>query len=140
MTAKQIAVKKYIVKLNHEDQERLDALIHAGKHPARQLIKARILLAVDASEAGEGWSDSQIAPGRTVTTRNLSKPIDTSPTPTPAIPNRAAGGRMRNGYPATTANPRVKLRGCIQQYKRLRILGRQGYRDPFLNSAQHRMR
>src|SRR6266849_7337603 len=32
-----------------------------GKHPARQLTKARILLKADASEAGEGWSDSRIA-------------------------------------------------------------------------------
>jgi Homeodomain-like domain len=60
-TAKQIAVKRYMVKLNGEERERLAALIHAGKHPARQLTKARILLKADASEAGEGWSDSQIA-------------------------------------------------------------------------------
>jgi hypothetical protein len=32
-----------------------------GKHPAQQLMKARILLKADASEAGEGCSDSQIA-------------------------------------------------------------------------------
>jgi transposase len=61
VTAKQIAVKKYMVKLSGEERERLAALIHAGKHPARQLTKARILLKADASEAGEGWSDSQIA-------------------------------------------------------------------------------
>jgi hypothetical protein len=57
VTAKQIAVKKYMVKLSGEERERLAALIHAGKHPARQLTKARILLKADASEAGEGWSD-----------------------------------------------------------------------------------
>ena len=61
MTAKQIAVKRYIVKLNDEERERLNTLIHTGKHPARQLMKARILLKADASEAGEGWSDSRIA-------------------------------------------------------------------------------
>jgi poly-gamma-glutamate capsule biosynthesis protein CapA/YwtB (metallophosphatase superfamily) len=61
VTAKQMAVKKYVVKLTAEERERLSALIHAGKHPARQLTKARILLKADASEAGEGWSDSQIA-------------------------------------------------------------------------------
>jgi transposase len=49
------------VKLNDEERDRLNTLIHAGKHPARQLMKARILLKADASEAGEGWSDSQIA-------------------------------------------------------------------------------
>ena len=31
-----------------------------GKHPAIQLLKARILLKADVSEAGEGWSDSRI--------------------------------------------------------------------------------
>ena len=61
MTRKQIAVKKYVVKLSDEEREQLNTLIHSGKHPARQLIKARILLKADASEAGEGWSDSQIA-------------------------------------------------------------------------------
>src|SRR5207302_8077948 len=31
-----------------------------GKSPAQRLLKARILLKADVSEAGEGWSDSQI--------------------------------------------------------------------------------
>ena len=35
--------------------------IHAGKHSARLLTKTRILLKADASEAGEGWNDSQTA-------------------------------------------------------------------------------
>jgi hypothetical protein len=59
--AKRIAVKKYVVELSPEQRGRLNALIHMGKHPARQLTKARILLKADASEAGEGCSDSQIA-------------------------------------------------------------------------------
>jgi hypothetical protein len=49
------------VKLRDEERERLNALIHKGKHGARQVAKARMLLNADASEAGEGWSDSQIA-------------------------------------------------------------------------------
>jgi transposase len=61
VAAKEIAVKKYVVKLSNEERERLNTLIHKGKHRARQLVKARILLKADASEAGEGWSDSQIA-------------------------------------------------------------------------------
>ena len=61
MIAKQIAVKRYVVKLSDDERKRLDALIHAGKHSARLLTKTRILLKADASEAGEGWSDSQIA-------------------------------------------------------------------------------
>lgn len=61
MTAKQPVVKKYIVKLATDERERLNALIQKGKAPARQLLKARILLKADASEVGEAWSDSQIA-------------------------------------------------------------------------------
>jgi Homeodomain-like domain len=61
VAAKEIAVKKYVVKLSAEERERLDSLIHGGKHPAQKLTKARILLKADASEAGEAWSDSQIA-------------------------------------------------------------------------------
>jgi len=56
-----IAVKKYIVTLSDEERERLTTLIHSGKHPAKKLLKARIRLKADASEGGEGWSDSRIA-------------------------------------------------------------------------------
>ena len=61
MTAKQPAVKKYIIKLSDEERERLNALIQKGKSPARQVLKARILLKADASQAGEAWSDGRIA-------------------------------------------------------------------------------
>ena len=61
MCAKEIAVKKYIVTLSAEERERLQALIRGGRHPARKLMRARILLKADASEAGEAWSDSKIA-------------------------------------------------------------------------------
>jgi hypothetical protein len=49
------------VKLSDEERERLNTLIRKGKHRARQLVKARVLLKADAYEAGERWSDSQIA-------------------------------------------------------------------------------
>ena len=61
MRAKQSAVKKYIVTLSAEERERLEALIRTGKHSARKLLRARILLKADASEAGEAWTDGQIA-------------------------------------------------------------------------------
>jgi transposase len=61
VAVKEIAVKKYVVKLSVEERERLETLIRGGKHPARKLTRARILLKADAGEAGEGWSDSQIA-------------------------------------------------------------------------------
>ena len=61
MAGKDIAVKKYVVRLSAEERSRLAALIHKGKRPAQLLTKARILLKADVSEAGEGWSDSRIA-------------------------------------------------------------------------------
>src|SRR5260370_25188260 len=61
MARKEIAVKKYVVTLSNEEREHLTALIHSGHHPAQKLLKARILLKADASDGGEGWSDSQIA-------------------------------------------------------------------------------
>jgi hypothetical protein len=61
VTAKQPAVKKYVVRLGDDERERLNTLMKRGKAPARQLLKARILLKADASEAGEAWSDSRIA-------------------------------------------------------------------------------
>jgi hypothetical protein len=61
VSAKEIAVKKYVVKLSTEERERLHSLIRGGTHPARKLTRARILLKADAGSGGEGWSDSQIA-------------------------------------------------------------------------------
>ncbi len=60
MAAKDVAVKKYVVKLDKAERSHLQALINKGKSPAKRLLKARILLKADASEHGEGWSDGQI--------------------------------------------------------------------------------
>ena len=60
MAGKDIAVKKYVVRLSAEEREQLQALIRKGKSPAKRLLKARILLKADISEAGEGWSDRAI--------------------------------------------------------------------------------
>jgi transposase len=73
VTAKQAAVKKYIVKLSEEERERLSTLIRTGKHRARQLMKARVLLKADTSEAGEGWSDSQIASALDTTVNTVAR-------------------------------------------------------------------
>jgi len=58
---KEIAVKKYVVRLGADERDRLNDLIRSGKRSARLLTKARILLKADVSDAGEGWSDSRIA-------------------------------------------------------------------------------
>jgi hypothetical protein len=51
MAAKEISVKKYVVRLSGEERERLEALLRKGKSPAQRMLKARILLKADVSEA-----------------------------------------------------------------------------------------
>jgi len=53
-------IKRYVVRLSADEREKLESLIHTGKRPAAQVLKARILLKADVSEAGEGWSDGRI--------------------------------------------------------------------------------
>jgi hypothetical protein len=73
VTAQQVAVKKYVVKLSEEEREQLNTLIRTGKHRARQLMKARILLKADVSEAGEGRSDGQIASALDTTVNTVAR-------------------------------------------------------------------
>jgi hypothetical protein len=54
-------VKKYVVKLSAEERESLEAMIGGGKRSAQLLTRARILLKADTSDAGDGWTDRQIA-------------------------------------------------------------------------------
>jgi hypothetical protein len=54
MAAKDIAVKKYVVKLDEAERNRLQLLINKGKSPAKRLLKTRILLKADAGAHGEG--------------------------------------------------------------------------------------
>ena len=60
MAATEISVKKYVVRLSGEEREQLEMLIRKGKSPAGRILKARILLKADVSEAGQGWSDNRI--------------------------------------------------------------------------------
>lgn len=60
MAAREISVKKYVVKLSDDERTRLNELLRKGKSPSKRLLKARILLKADASKAGEGWSDRRI--------------------------------------------------------------------------------
>src|SRR5262245_65077634 len=60
MARKEISVKKYVVRLSGEERQQLETLIRKEKGPARRLLKARILLKADVSDAGPGWSDSRI--------------------------------------------------------------------------------
>jgi hypothetical protein len=61
VAGKEIAVKKYVVRLDAEERDRLNELIRKGRRSAQLLTKARILLKADVPDAGEGGSDSRIA-------------------------------------------------------------------------------
>jgi len=73
VAGKEIAVKKYVVRLSGEERERLESLVRAGKRPAQLLTKARILLKADVSEAGEGWSDSAISVALDTSINNIGR-------------------------------------------------------------------
>ena len=60
MSFKDVAVKKYVVRLSAEEREYLDHLVRRGKSSAQGLMKARILLKTDVGEGGEGWNDNKI--------------------------------------------------------------------------------
>jgi transposase len=98
MAAKEIVVKKYVVRLSDGEREQLAALIRKGKSPAQRLLKARILLKADVSEAGEGWSDNQIIEAletsasmvyrvrKQLVEEGLESVLSRKPRATPAVP------------------------------------------------------
>lgn len=73
MAGKEIAVKKYVVRLTAEERAQLEELISKGKRSAQLLTKARILLKADVSDAGEGWSDSRIAAALDTSIANIER-------------------------------------------------------------------
>ncbi len=73
MAGKEIAVKKYVVRLSAEEREHLSDFIRSGKRSAQLLTKARILLKADVSEAGEGWSDGKIAEALDTSAANVER-------------------------------------------------------------------
>ncbi len=48
--------KKYLVTLDNDERQQLEALLHSGTHATRKVTRARILL-----KAAEGWEDNAIA-------------------------------------------------------------------------------
>ena len=73
MAGKEIAVKKYVVRLSAEEREHLSDFIRSGRRSAQLLTKARILLKADVSEAGEGWSDGKIAEALDTSVANVER-------------------------------------------------------------------
>lgn len=51
---------KYVVRLTTDERERLEALIAQKRTAAEKVLRARIFLKADVSEAGPGWTDPQL--------------------------------------------------------------------------------
>ena len=73
MAGKEIAVKKYVVRLSEEEREKLSQFIRSGRRSAQLSTKARILLKADVSDAGEGWSDSEISAALDTSVANVER-------------------------------------------------------------------
>jgi transposase len=52
---------KYVVRLSAGHRRLLEQMVSSGKHPARVLTRARVLLKADAGTGGPGWEDAAIA-------------------------------------------------------------------------------
>jgi hypothetical protein len=73
VAGKEVAVKKYVVRLSADEREKLSDFIRSGRRSMQLLTKARILLKADVSEAGEGWSDSRIAEALDTSVANIER-------------------------------------------------------------------
>jgi poly-gamma-glutamate capsule biosynthesis protein CapA/YwtB (metallophosphatase superfamily) len=97
---REIAVKKYVVKLSAEEREQLEAMVRAGKSSAQLLTRARILLKADVSEAGEGWSDSAIAAA-------LDTSINTVARTRQQLVEEGFEATLKRKYNPNSARPRI---------------------------------
>jgi Homeodomain-like domain len=100
VTVKRTAVKRYVVRLSEEERDRLNRLIRSGRHRARQLVRARILLKADASPAGEAWSDSQIAAA-------LDTSVDTVARTRRDLVENGLDAALSHAYSPASAQPRI---------------------------------
>lgn len=64
-------MKKYIVRLDSEERQRLERLVRSGKAAAYRIRHAHILLAADESEEGPKLTDEQIAQTLGVSVRSI---------------------------------------------------------------------
>jgi transposase len=67
-----VALKdKYVVRLTADGRRELERMARCGKHPARTLVHARILLKADI--AGPGWDDVAVAEALDCGTRTVAR-------------------------------------------------------------------
>lgn len=61
-------VKKYIVKLTKDEKRQLKSMLSSGKHAAKKVLKARVLL-----KANQGWLDARIAAAFDLNVRTVER-------------------------------------------------------------------
>lgn len=64
-------MKKWMVRLEAEERERLRQLVRVGKAAAYKIRHAHVLMAVDESDDGPGLRDGEVAQALGVTTRSI---------------------------------------------------------------------
>ena len=64
---------KYVVRLTADQRRDLERTARSGKHPARTLVHARILLKADAAKGSPGWDDATIAGALDCGTRTVAR-------------------------------------------------------------------
>lgn len=66
-----LMVKRYVVKLMHEEREELEGVVHRGQAAAWKRERAQALLKCDQGAQGPGWQDRQIAEAFGMTERSI---------------------------------------------------------------------
>ncbi|MEM7347654.1 MAG: IS630 family transposase [Chloroflexota bacterium] len=66
-------VKRYIVALSDEERQSLETFISTGRHGARQINHARILLKADINQTNGGYRDTQIQEALDVSVRTIER-------------------------------------------------------------------
>lgn len=65
--------KRYIIALNDEERQTLETFIRTGRHGARQINHARILLKADINQPHGGYRDTQIQEALDVSVRTIER-------------------------------------------------------------------
>lgn len=65
--------KQHVVRLSRDDRRTLTRLVRTGRHAARTLQRARILLGADAAADGPAQTDAQVAEAIGVSARTVAR-------------------------------------------------------------------
>lgn len=65
--------EKFTVRLTAEERAELTRLVGSGRHAARTLTHARVLLASDAGPHGPAWTDEQIRAALGVSVKTIAR-------------------------------------------------------------------